>query len=237
MVSTQKIDYEKNGYVIIDALDLSEFNLLSKYTVDWVRSVIQTRASQDCIDMDLESYHIWGTTMGIEHDGLFAAKNRYVEPENHIVDILHCNRLMGFLHELNPSGYDQWQDPGYGWFGYRLIRPGFGDGYPPSCKNWGAAAGVISIWLPILGFDSSLTLALIPGSHKKEYEKFLPENQKFTTGEYRLAEKIPLDSFFRPTLKPGQLLVYHPGLIHTENVVKASTTRVNVEYRFMPKGT
>jgi ectoine hydroxylase-related dioxygenase (phytanoyl-CoA dioxygenase family) len=117
---------------------------------------------------------------------------------------------------------------------FRLIRPGFGDGYPFSKKNWGPGKGAISIWIPILGFDSRQMIAFIPGSNNKDYEKYLPESSKFTPDEYRLKDSVPESEVYRPKLQPGQAIVFGPQTIHTEDVTKAPSTRLSLEFRIMP---
>ena len=38
----------------------------------------------------------------------------------------------------------------------------------------------------------------------------------------------------RPKLKKGQILLYHPDILHSEDVKSASTCRINLEFRFNP---
>ncbi|MDC0110944.1 phytanoyl-CoA dioxygenase family protein, partial [Alphaproteobacteria bacterium] len=125
-------------------------------------------------------------------------------------------------------------DEGLGWLAFRLIRPGFSDGYPFSRKDWGPGKGTISIWIPIIGFDQSQTIAFIPGSHKKKYEKFLPTNSKFTLDEFRLKSPVSEDEIYRPKLKPGQAIVFSPKTIHSEDVPQAPGTRFSLEFRIVP---
>ncbi len=172
--------------------------------------------------------------MGVEHDGLFKAQNRYMNPEGRFKELLLCPAVNEFLSAIHKGNLIQWADPGLGWLGFRLIRPGMSDGYPTSCKNWGAAQGVISVWSPVIGFTSNETIALVPGSHKKEYKSYLPSDNKFTAGELRLAEEIHEAEYVRLTLEPGEVIFFHPATLHTEDVVNSSITRLNLEYRFKP---
>jgi len=226
--------YNKYGYCVLNAFAENEFTELKKFTEKWVKNVISDHTGINVDSYNLGQYHKWGMDCGIKHNGLFAAKNRYIDPPKNIEKILHNEKIFSLLSEIHGGGYKQWADPGLGWFGYRLIRPGMGDGYPTSCKNWGAAAGVISLWLPIIGFGINETLCFVPGSHKRTYKNFLPDNQKFTKGELRLGEHIDQNEYKRIELHKGEVIVYHPALLHTENVEKGDTTRINLEYRFMP---
>jgi len=225
--------YNKNGYCVLNAFNSSEFLELKNFADKWIKEVISNQSGINVDSHDLSQYHKWGVELDIKHEGLFAANNRYIEPPKAIEKILHNEKIISFLGHLHTS-YKQWADPGLGWFGFRLIRPNMGDGYPTSCKNWGAAAGVVSIWLPIIGFSDNETLCFVPGSHLKSYENYLPENQKFTKGELRLKENIDKKEYKRLNLNQGEIIIYHPALLHTENIETGIATRVNLEYRFMP---
>lgn len=229
--------YEEFGFAKLEVYNEEEFNFLRDYSIDWVKNIVfkGSNSNPEVMDSELGKYHQWWERLGVQHDGLFAAKNRYIDPVGRVKELLHKPIIFDFLSRVNSSGFTQWADPGLGWFGFRLIRPGMGDGYPTSCKNWGAAAGVISIWLPIIGFGPSQTIALIPGSHKKTYKSYLPNNQKFTAGELRLAEAIDKSEYVRPSLKNGEIIIYHPATLHTEDVESGNLTRLNLEYRFKPK--
>lgn len=226
--------YNQYGYCVLDAFTEGEFAELRKFTNNWVKNVIGNDIEFNLNDYDLSKYHKWHSELEIVHDGLFSAKNRYIDPPEYIRNITHNKKIITLLNQIHQDGYTQWTDPGLGWFGFRLIRPNMGDGYPTSCKNWGAAAGVVSVWLPIIGFSDLETLCFIPGSHLREYKNYLPDNQKFTKGELRLSEKIDKSEYKRLNLKEGQIIIYHPGLLHTENIENGDATRVNLEYRFMP---
>ena len=226
-------EYETNGYVVLDVFSPSEYKVVKNFAEKWIKSIIKAGGKNNPdIDREaLEDYHNWWERLGIVHEGLFAAKNRYIEPPEELKEMLINTRISEFVKKITKD-INLWADPGLGWFGFRMIRPGHGDGYPTSCKNWGAAAGVISIWLPIIGFTENETLALVKGSHKKEYKKYLPEGSKFTAGEFRLAPSEDEIIYTRPNLKEGEVIIYHPGILHTEDVVDSKITRINLEYRF-----
>ena len=226
-------EYNENGYVILDVFTPSEYNKIKVFAKHWVKSVIISGSNNnpEIDNVLLQDYHHWWSRLGVVHEGLFAAKNRYIDPPNEIMNILLNSRITGFIKQFTKD-INLWADPGLGWFGFRMIRPGHGDGYPTSCKNWGAAAGVISVWLPIVGFSENETLALVKGSHKKDYKKFLPNESKFTQGEFRLDSSEEQLIYTRPNLKEGEIIFYHPATLHTEDVINSDITRINLEYRF-----
>lgn len=67
----------------------------------------------------------------------------------------------------------------------------------------------------------------------KEYEKYLPQNDKFTKGEYRLAEGQNIETY-NPVLDIGEVIFYHPKMLHSEDVKNSDITRLNLEFRFVP---
>jgi hypothetical protein len=228
--------YERDGYAILPAFSPAQIDFIEAFAKNWVRGLIR-KAARDPERIDalpLEKYHEWWQIEGIDHGSLFRAANRYIVPEGELRAALLNDRLMRFLSAVYAGKLDLWADPGLGWLGFRFIRPGAGDGYPTSCKAWGAAARVISCWVPIIGHSRRETIALVPGSHRKEYERYLPSGQKFTAGEYRLANAPADVNYVRPDLARGDLIAFHPRTLHTEDVTDSPVTRLNLEYRFNP---
>ena len=237
MMNEQYKNYNKNGYVINSIYNLEDHELIIEFTKNWIIDVLKKNSNssfdnKNFKSLNLKNYHEWQKNYNYEHDGVFGAKNRYIDPAQFIKDKILNDNLKKLLINLGVKKFDLWRDPGLEWLGYRIIRPNMGDGYPASCKNWGAAAGVVSVWLPIIGFTKLETIALSPGSHLKKYEKFMPQNSKFTDGEFRLSpsEKLNLK---RLDLNLGEVVVYHPGTIHTEDVIESNITRINLEFRFI----
>lgn len=181
----------------------------------------------------LAKYHTWCLEEKVPHSTLLKASNRHMIPPLAVQNLLINEVLTIFLHRIGISRFRIW-DEGLGWLGFRLIRPGFGDGYPFSCKTWGPAKQVLSVWLPIVGFSTELMIQLIPGSHKKEYPKYLPTDSKFAANEYRLDYKPRPEECLRPTMQPGQALVFDPKTIHSEEVTTGTETRFNLEFRIEP---
>ena len=105
------------------------------------------------------------------------------------------------------------------------------DGYPFSCKSWGPAKNVVSFWIPIIGFTKNETLKIIPKSHLKEYEKYLPEKSKFADNEYRLVNEVSENEYIQLELSKGEAILFHPKLIHSEDISGGDCTRINLEFR------
>ena len=225
--------YRENGFAIARVFTQDEVEQLEEFSRAWIYRLLSKWTDGQAEKYPLETYHIWSKSLKVDHGEIFRAKNRYAYPDEHIEQILANDRIKDFLAGIGIARFEKWDD-GIGWLGFRFIRPGAGDGYPFTCKAWGVAKHVISIWIPVIGYSSKETLTMLPGSHLREYKKYLPENQKFRKDEYRLAQAPKETEVYQPNLEKGQVLFYHPRLIHSEDVRSGDVTRLNLEMRFNP---
>ena len=225
--------YNRYGFAVISILDESQVCMLEKFAKAWVYRLLAkwTVGKED--SLPLETYHIWSESLHVDHDNIFCAKNRHICGDSEIEKVLLNDKVKSFLGQIGLERYEIW-DEGLGWLAFRFIRPGVGDSYPLSRKTWGIAKNVVSCWVPIIGYEPSETLTLVPGSHLKEYEKYLPSNDKFTKGEYRLANPPADLESYNPKLERGQVIFYHPKTLHSEDVIVSSVTRLSLEYRLNP---
>lgn len=226
-------DFDANGFAIFQLLTSENFALLKKFVVEVLQNLFHIYAHRSVSEEDLLLYHLWGKQEKIPHAEMLKAKNRHLQPSVEIEQILLNGFLDRFLAAIGIRKYKLW-DEGLGWLAFRLIRPGPGDGYPFSCKNWGPAKGVYSFWIPIFGFDPNLMIHLIPGSHTQEHPRYLPSDTHFTKDEYRLASSPSPDACLRPKMQPGEALCFHPKTLHAEEVSSGSCTRCNIEFRVLP---
>ena len=61
----------------------------------------------------------------------------------------------------------------------------------------------------------------------------MPENTKFIPNEFRFAGDMKELNLVRPNLKKGEIIIYHPATLHTEEVYDSKVTRLNLEFRFI----
>lgn len=228
------INYCINGYFTPKLFNGNEIKLITNFAVNWFYSLCKINFD-DRKKFPIEEYHNWYKLLDINHSSLCSAKNRYLYPPREIQKIIKQNKKIKLLmNNLEIKKYKMWDD-GWGWLGFRLVRPGCDDGYPLSKKNWGIAKGVISVWMPIIGRDSSCTLTLVPGSHLKEFNSYLPKNSKFTKGELRLSNKYKnIIKIKNPNLNNNETIVYSSNTLHSEKNTKIKKTRFNLEFRYLP---
>jgi len=206
------------------------FLILRSFARNWITREIRSSVRETVrIPRGFSRYHLWSKEHNLPHDQIFCAKARFTVPPESVKTLLLGRRFRKILKELRIDQYEL-IDEGYGWLGYRIIRPGHNDGYPVSCKNWGASAGVISFWVPLFGFGKKYTLRFVPESHSRSYKSYLLENSKFTKGELRLdpSENVDTTSEF---VRPCSALIFHPALLHSEDVERGNKTRINLEFR------
>jgi hypothetical protein len=222
----------KKGIGQLRLMEAGDYRKVKVFVAEWISSVICRQGSQFTPPADFTKYHLWQESSEFPHSSAFVAPSRFVTPPHEIREILLGQRTRAALAKL---GLEHWEpmDEGMGWLGYRIIRPGYNDGYPLSKKNWGASKGVISFWIPVFGFGQEYALQYVEGSHLKEYRSHLPETSKFTKNERRLSpeESVQLSS---QHVAAGNGLIYGPDTLHSENVPAGSKTRINLEFRAMP---
>lgn len=222
--------YQKQGYVMPCVYAANEQCAIEAFAQEWLYQLLQV---DDRTTYPLTTYHLWGQSLNIAHSDRFKAVNRHCSPPKPLADTILNPAMRTCLDGLLPEGWSLW-DEGIGWLAFRFIRPGFGDGYPLSCKNWGPAKHVVSIWIPIAGADAHTTIGLLPESHLTDHPHFLPQNSKFTKDEYRYQGEVDPQLIVRPALQPGAVIVWHPKLLHTEAVDEGETTRLSLEFRVLP---
>jgi hypothetical protein len=225
--------FSQNGFEIFSFLDPQAFALLKNYALKNLKDLFEKYAGRSVSEEEIQSYHTWGKAAQVPHGEMLRAKNRHLQVPPEIKSLLINRSLTEFLARQGIHNFRLW-DEGLGWLAFRLIRPGPGDGYPFSCKNWGPAKQVFSMWIPILGFSEELMIHLVPGSHLKEYPKYLPKDTHFTKDEFRLDRPIAPGESMRPKMHPGEALLFHPKTLHAEEIEKGDETRFNLEFRIEP---
>lgn len=225
--------FSNHGFEIFPFFSPQEFLSVQKFGIEMLRDLFLKHANRVISEKDILSYHMWGEKEKIPHKDIFKAKHRHTQGNGIIKNLLLSSKLTTILGGIGVSNFKIW-DEGLGWLAFRLIRPASSDGYPFSCKNWGPAKNVLSVWIPILGFSKDVTINFIPGSHLKQYPKYLPENTHFTKDEYRLDLQPKEEECIRPKLNPGEIILFHPKTLHAEAVEKGVETRFNLEFRIEP---
>ena len=226
------VSYHEYGFAVVKVYTDEQAKILDDFAKKWINDLLTDWFTDEKQPNSLESYHIWSRGLPEAHRDVFKALNRYRYPDQALESVLINDRLKSFLSAIGLNQYKYWDD-GWGWIGFRFIRPGASDGYPFTRKAWGVSEDVVSCWVPIIGHSSKETLTIVPGSHKKQYEN-CPDTGKFSKNEYRLATPPQDNELYNPTLQTGEIIFYHPETIHSEDVLDSDKTRLSLEFRFKP---
>ena len=209
-------------------------HFLPGYKVNYIRQKLTTHileSLQANISYDLSCFHLWYRNCETYYANAISAKNRHFETEFwNDIDLIPS--LLRYLQILLPSHMLSVLDDGLGTSAFRLIRPGFNDGYPPSRKSWAPGdKHLISITIPIIGYSRYESQAFLLGSHLKEYPSELPTDQKFMSNERRLVNYQNY-SFNYFATRPGDIIIFHWNTIHSEQIIGKDQTRLALEVRF-----
>ena len=140
--------YNKNGYCVLNAFTSQEYKRLKNFTDEWIKKVISSHSGIDVSFRDLSQYHKWGVEIGIKHNGLFAAVNRYIDPPMGIKKILHneIDKYRVFFKDSEEGIIKKWPTEYdlYGW----LISMKSGGKLRPHMHEKGWISGSVYINVP-----------------------------------------------------------------------------------------
>ncbi len=94
-----------------------------------------------------------------------------------------------------------------------------------------AYKALVTIWCPLEGFSEKFSLRISPKSHLTKHSVQAVSKQKKYVS--RVFKKNYINKFFfhRPRLKKGQVIFFHPNLIHGESFNFGKQTRVSIDLR------
>ena len=90
---------------------------------------------------------------------------------------------------------------------------------------------LFTIWCPIVGMSKNYTLRISPGSHKFKHPLSSISKQKKYISMVLKKNYVKRFKFIRPNLKVGQVIFFHPNLIHGSSKNLGSKTRVSIDLR------
>ena len=93
-----------------------------------------------------------------------------------------------------------------------------------------------TLWVPIIGNSKKSTLRLAPGSHNKKHDiKNLTKQNKYVSKIFK-ESYVKKFKFNRYNIKQGEVLIFHPNLLHGGSKNLTIDTRISFDFRiFNPK--
>jgi len=220
-----RLELKTDGLTVLSVLPYSVYNQLFEHTTSKILSLLRAPAS-----MDLATYHEWFSKYESYRSSALSAPSRHFQTTEwsgtSLFSILEEN-----LSSLFPDASLSLWDEGFGTSAFRLVRPGFDDGYPPSRKSWGPGGNLISVTIPIIGFTKYESQGFLLGSHLMDLPGYIPDSTIFCREEKRLLQWEKYD-LSRLETSPGDIIVFHWDTIHTEQILGLNTTRLALEVRY-----
>ena len=176
------LDFNKDGVQICPFLDIASFTHVKNKTHSYIINKLHAAPK-----LKLDSYHLWGQLYDQYRSSTLSAHTRHFTTE-FWSEVSLIESLTSFINSFLPSFNLSLWDEGLGTSAFRLVRPGFDDGYPPSRKSWGPGGNLISVTIPLIGFTKSESQAFLLGSHQRDYPSYVPATQKFCSDEKRLLD-------------------------------------------------
>lgn len=195
----------------------------------------------------VEDYHT--ISSNINHNETWPKSNRLFSQEtvNKIKSMNFFNSLLNEFGFFEISDvYDTRQHFGREEIYWRLVRPGVaGDVGEFHADIWfhktfNSGKGMfpedvvtVKVWIPLFCEPGKSGLAIVPGSHRKEWSYYLEEKGG-------MQKPIPKDNFNElgarliPT-SPGNALIFHEKTIHGGVLNSGSKTRVSIEITMVIK--
>ena len=90
---------------------------------------------------------------------------------------------------------------------------------------------LLTIWVPLEGFNEKYTLRISPKSHKKKHPiKFISKQKKYVSPVF-IDKYVKKFKFLRPHIKSGQAIIFHPNLLHGGSFNLGKNTRISLDFR------
>jgi ectoine hydroxylase-related dioxygenase (phytanoyl-CoA dioxygenase family) len=235
----------KDGYVVINALNQSDFNELKKSVVDRINTKIKKKIFTN---KNINIYH--KLISGDEEHKQVIFNERYVKLNQKIIKNIKNNKIINSIVK-NYWGHNKFVLKWIGsslkksqiknnFCGFRISRPIKNKKYDTAGPHCDIHVGgrisfdkkiMITAWIPLEGFSKIYTLQIYKGSHNQFHPLNKIKKRKNTVS--RIFSNTYLKKFKknRINLKPGKAIIIHPNLIHGGGENLGKKTRLSVEVR------
>lgn len=231
--------FRESGYAVVDLLSEQQHAALETLIADRLCEIAASEPSIQPFDpRPLARYHERGIPDDI-HRRMLSAPQRYLRLSEAWQQFFIHEKFLPVMdaawgqHERVAIKHIDHKGeivPGLGTF--RIVRPGVGDAPPVHVDSGYGRYSMITVWMPIVGFDERFGLQIFPRSHKHKHPSdALTRSDKFSAlpfSDSYVGQFQPL----RPQIAKGQAIIFNDNLLHgaAENV--GDNTRVSMEIRF-----
>jgi hypothetical protein len=242
--------FKKNGYILL--------NLFSKKQILFFRNQIINKINKKIVDKSKKVYNL-KNFHNVKFDdkqnsSIFNSNDRFILLSKKILKKIFNNKLINKIM-VNSWGHSQHIVKWVGNLekneiknyvtGFRIVRPekkfkrqivtGAHIDMHVGGKICFDKNVLLTLWTPILGVSSKYTLSLAPGTHNINHPLNMYEKNKKIVSNIFLSSYAKKFKFIRPNLKYGQVILFHPNLLHGGSFNKGIYTRASLEIRMYNK--
>jgi len=237
--------FKENGYCIIDLFNKSEFNYLLNKVFAKINSNISAPNKKLKLK-NIKNYHKHSAEF--EHKKIINSINRYLVLDKKLIKPIMKNILIKEISRFY-WGHSNFRVKWVGSLknpmkdnatGFRIARPSkiskkdvggehldlhYGGTNNTNLKK------LFTLWCPLIGMSSKYTLRISPKSHKKKHPLNSLSKQKKFISRVLTKSYVKKLKFIRPNLSPGQVIFFHPNLVHGSSTNLGKQTRVSLDFR------
>lgn len=159
-----------------------------------------------------------------EHETLMDRETRTVKFKKSEVKLILNQRIKDLLSFYSDKEYcilrsnDKFSRRGKDFknrAGFRIVEPNSNKVAGYHSDHYNLQNFKFTMWIPLIGFNKKYSLQLITGSHfYKHSKKQIIKNKVGSAKLFRMGYLKKFSRPFRPNLKPGEVILFHPYLIH-----------------------
>jgi hypothetical protein len=244
------IFYKKNGFCVLNLFNKKDIESIKKEISLKLNNLLKSKKIKFNLK-NLDEYHKIILQKQI-HSKLMSPSTRYTKLPRTMLKKINNKQINYILDK-------EWghKDKAVTWIGLlkkkelKIDHTGFRISRPEQLKkkNIKDVAGVhidlytggerlefddlVTLWVPIIGFTKKYTLNLYSKTHKLNHGKNFIKSIKISfVCKPKYYKKF---KSFRPALKPGQAILFHPNLMHGGSTNKGDNTRVSIDLRLLNK--
>ena len=249
MLEKQIKFFIKNGYCKINLFNKSEFNYLCNKVINKINKKITKKGKKLKLE-NIKNYHKYDVES--YHEKIIKSSTRYLILDKKLIKPVITNKLIKKISKFY-WGHSNFSIKWVGSLkeplknnatGFRIARP-----LKNSKKDVGGEhldlhyggenninqKKLFTLWCPIVGMSNKYTLRISPRSHKKKHSLNSISRQKKFISKVLKKSYVQKFKFIRPKLSPGQVIFFHPNLIHGSSVNLGEKTRVSIDLRIFNK--
>ena len=239
--------YEANGFLKLNIFNKADVNALNNRILKKFDNTLKKIANNRIKIHRISDYHKSVKSEKI-HKMLTNPDLRFLKLSHKITKKIMNNRILNVLNykwghkKIVTSwiGNLEKNQLVYNATGFRIARPVLKSNQDAAGVHLDINAGgqirkdknaLVTIWIPLIGFNKNYTLRFAPGSHTVNHTISFIKKKKITPVVEKIYEKK--FKFVRPTLKIGQAILLHSNLLHGGSRNFGKKTRVSLDVRIL----